>query len=114
MTWRTLGNRDILGVSKVSQPPESEFFIMKIEFPMYVVRAHASQILCALILIRVSPPFDDLEIVELGTTDQPKELRIGTTLSPDERESLVKLLRPYLDVFAWSYEDMSGLDLFIV
>ena len=31
--------------------PESEFSRMKIEFPMYVVRAPTSQILCALILI---------------------------------------------------------------
>ena len=29
---------------------------------------------------RVSPPFDDLETVDLGLADQPRELRIGTTL----------------------------------
>ena len=38
-------------VSKVSQPPKSEFSIIKIEFPMYVVNALASRILCALIFI---------------------------------------------------------------
>ena len=27
----------------------------------------------------VSPPFDDLETVDLGITDQPREMRIGTT-----------------------------------
>ena len=63
---------------------------------------------------RVSPPFDDLETVDLGTADQPRELRIGTTLSTDERDSLLRLLRSYLDVFAWSYEDMLGLDPSIV
>ena len=63
---------------------------------------------------RVSPPFDDLEIVDLGTEDQPRELRISTTLSADERDSLLQLLRSYLDVFAWSYEDMPGLDPSIV
>ena len=63
---------------------------------------------------RVSPPFDDLEIVDLGTADQPREMRIGTTLSADERDSLLRLLRSYLDVFAWSYEDMPGLDPSIV
>ena len=41
-------------------------------------------------------------------------MRIGTTLSADERDSLLRLLRSYLDVFAWSYEDMPGLDPFIV
>ena len=63
---------------------------------------------------RISPPFDDLEIVDLGTTDQPRELRISTTLSADERDSLLRLLRSYLDIFAWSYEDMPGLDPSIV
>ena len=41
-------------------------------------------------------------------------MRIGTTLSVDERDSLLRLLRSYLDVFAWSYEDMPGLDPSIV
>ena len=41
-------------------------------------------------------------------------MRIDTTLSADERDSLLRLLRSYLDVFAWSYEDMSSLDLSIV
>ena len=35
-------------------------------------------------------------------------------LSTDESDSLAQLLRSYLDVFAWSYEDMSGLDPSIV
>ena len=63
---------------------------------------------------RVSPPFDDLETVELGTTDQPRELRIDTILSINERDSFLRLLKSYLNVFAWSYEDMSGLDPSIV
>ena len=37
-----IGFRNIFGVSKVSQPPEFEFSIIKIEFPMYVVEALAS------------------------------------------------------------------------
>ena len=53
--------------------------------------------------------FYDLETVDLGTTNQPRELRIGTTLSADKRDSLLRLLRSYLDVFAWSYEDIPGL-----
>ncbi|KAL6324064.1 hypothetical protein AAG906_006335 [Vitis piasezkii] len=63
---------------------------------------------------RVSPAIGDTEIVDLGTADQPRELRIGSDLSTDERDSLIQLLRSYLDVFAWSYEDMPGLDPSIV
>ncbi|RVW35306.1 Transposon Tf2-12 polyprotein [Vitis vinifera] len=63
---------------------------------------------------RVSPAVGDTEIVDFGTTDQPRELRIGSDLSTDERDSLIQLLRSYLDVFAWSYEDMPGLDPSII
>ncbi|RVW45301.1 Transposon Ty3-I Gag-Pol polyprotein [Vitis vinifera] len=63
---------------------------------------------------RVSPAVGDTEIVDFGTADQPRELRIGSDLSTDERDSLLQLLRSYLDVFAWSYEDMPGLDPSIV
>ena len=60
------------------------------------------------------PTFDDPETVDLGTTNEPRELRIDLALSAAERDSLFQLLRSYLDVFAWSYEDMPGLDPSIV
>ena len=53
-------------------------------------------------------------MIDFKTPYQPKEIRIGSSLSPDERSRLIDLLRSYLDVFAWSYEDMSGLDSSIV
>ena len=63
---------------------------------------------------RVSPAIGDMKIVDFGIVDQPRELRIESDLSVDERDSLIQLLREYLDVFAWSYEDMPGLDPSIV
>ncbi|RVW87539.1 Transposon Ty3-G Gag-Pol polyprotein [Vitis vinifera] len=63
---------------------------------------------------RVSPATGDVETVDFGTEDHPRELKIGSPLSTDERDRLIHLLRSYLDVFAWSYEDMLGLDPSIV
>ncbi|RVW33556.1 Transposon Ty3-I Gag-Pol polyprotein [Vitis vinifera] len=63
---------------------------------------------------RVSPATGDVEIVDFGTEDQPRELKIGSPLSTDERDRLIHLLRSYSDVFSWSYEDMPGLDRSIV
>ena len=63
---------------------------------------------------RVLPTTRDAEIVDFGTTNQPRELRIGLDLSTDERDGLVRLLRLYLDVFAWSHEDMPSLDPSII
>ena len=59
---------------------------------------------------KVTPISGSTELIDFRALDQPKELRIGSSLSPDERSRLIDLLRSYLDVFAWSYEDMSGLE----
>ena len=57
---------------------------------------------------------DSTEWIHFGVPDQPKEIRIGSSLSPDEKSKLIDMLRSYLDVLAWSYEDMPGLDPTIV
>ena len=57
---------------------------------------------------------DSTEWIDFGVPDQPIEIRIGFSLSPDERSKLIDMLRSYLNVCAWSYEDMPGLDPTIV
>ena len=59
---------------------------------------------------KVTPIFGSTKSVDFGTFDQPGELKIGSSLSLYKRSKLINLLRPYLDVFAWSYEDMPSLD----
>ena len=41
-------------------------------------------------------------------------MKIGTTLLPATKKELIDLLQDYSDVFAWSYQDMPGLDIDIV
>jgi len=48
--------------------------------------------------------------VNLGSQDHPKPIFISESLSLTEREELMVLVREYIDVFAWNYEDMPGLD----
>ena len=50
----------------------------------------------------------------MGTEGERREVKIGTTLSPVIRKELIDLLQGYNDVFAWSYQDMLGLDTDIV
>ena len=50
----------------------------------------------------------------MGTEEDKKEVKIGTTLSPATRKELIDLLQDYSDVFAWSYQDMPSLDNDIV
>ena len=60
-------------------------------------------------------PYQEItEVVNLGTEKERKEVKIRTTLSPAIRKELIGLLQDYNDVFAWSYQDMLGLDTDIV
>ena len=63
---------------------------------------------------KVTPITGSIELIDFGTLYQPREIMTGSSLSPDERSRLIGLLRSYFDVFAWSYEDMTGLDSSIV
>ena len=64
--------------------------------------------------MKVTPIIGRIKLIDFRTLDQPKEIRIGCSLSPDEMSRLIDLHRSYLVVFAWSYEDMPGHDSSIV
>ena len=63
---------------------------------------------------QISPHQDVTEAVNLGTEEERKEVKIETTLSPVTRKELIGLFEEYNSVFAWSYQDMPGLDTDIV
>jgi len=47
----------------------------------------------------------------VGNGKIKRELKIGTLITPKEREELISLLQDYVDFFSlsWSYKDMPGL-----
>ena len=55
-----------------------------------------------------------LEIVTLDRDETDKTMKIGKTLSPKMRASLIQFLQQNLDVFAWSHEDMPGIPTEII
>lgn len=48
--------------------------------------------------------------MNLSDNNDPGLVQIGFTLTQEERAELIKLLLEYMDVFAWSYHDMPGID----
>ncbi|XP_019434188.1 PREDICTED: uncharacterized protein LOC109340879, partial [Lupinus angustifolius] len=62
----------------------------------------------------IQPHQEPVELVNLGSEEDKKEVRVGTIMDGKERECLVRLLHEFKDVFAWSYEEMPGLDRSIV
>lgn len=63
---------------------------------------------------KAQPVMKETQPIHLGTADEPQEVSVGTTLTLEERTSLIDLLKEYKDVFAWSYDDMPGLSIDIV
>lgn len=43
-------------------------------------------------------------------TENPKPIFISENLTLSKREVLVALIREYIDIFTWNYEDMPSLD----
>jgi hypothetical protein len=52
-----------------------------------------------------------LEIINLADEgEEPKEVKIGTCSTTEQKKVLIALLREFHEIFAWSYQDMPGLD----
>jgi len=62
----------------------------------------------------IKPHEEILETVNLGEDGEEKYVKIGVSLTKGMQERLYSLLREFKDVFAWSYQDMPGLDPDIV
>ena len=62
----------------------------------------------------IQPHEEQVEVVNIGTEEQKREVRIGAALEESVKQRLIAMLQEYADIFAWSYEDMPGLDTDIV
>jgi hypothetical protein len=61
------------------------------------------------------PNIEELEVMNLADEgEEPKEVKIGTHFTIEKKEALIALLREFYEIFAWSYQDMPGLDTDIV
>jgi hypothetical protein len=61
------------------------------------------------------PNIEELEIINLAEEgEEPKEVKIRTCSTIEQKEVLIALLREFHEIFTWSYQDMSGLDTDIV
>ena len=63
---------------------------------------------------RIQNDEGDTLIINLGTDENKKEIRIGPNLSEAEKEEFTQILKEYMNVFAWSYADMPCLNSDIV
>ena len=62
----------------------------------------------------VAEPVEELEEIILDESRPERMTRMGTLASPLIRQDLVGFLRMNQDVFAWSHEDMPGIDSSVI
>ena len=62
----------------------------------------------------IKPHKEEVELINLGNEGEEKEVKIGAGLTKEMKQQLYTLLKEFKDIFAWSYEDMPGLDPEIV
>ncbi|CAN6700668.1 unnamed protein product [Malus baccata var. baccata] len=53
---------------------------------------------------------DPLEVIDLGTEEDPRQIQISGLLGVDDRARIICLLQEFKDCFAWHYTEMPGLD----
>ena len=62
----------------------------------------------------VAEPTKVLEDIPLEEGNPKKFTRIGTSMKEKMKQGLIQFLRENIDVFAWSHEDMPGMDLSVI
>ena len=55
-------------------------------------------------------PMEEVENLVLVEGDPSKTTKVGKELQQTLKDKLVKFLKKNLDIFAWSHEDMPGID----
>ena len=57
----------------------------------------------------IQPHEESVKTINLGTEEDRKEVKIGANLELGVKQRLIQMLHDYVEIFAWSYEDMPGL-----
>jgi hypothetical protein len=52
---------------------------------------------------------DPLEEIDIGDAITPRPTFINKNMSLEHKDAIIKLLRDYVDCFAWNYHEMSDL-----
>ena len=60
------------------------------------------------VAIKVRGSNADVNLIEcnLGTDENPKYVKLSSSLSEKQRTKYIKLLKEFVDVFDWKYDDL--------
>jgi ribonuclease HI len=62
----------------------------------------------------LQPQPEEVEDCNIGTVNNPKNVKLSKFLSVENKNKYTELLKKYKDVFAWSYEDLKTYDTSVI
>jgi hypothetical protein len=63
---------------------------------------------------KVSGDDDDTAECNIGTPEEPKFVKLSRSLTGEQRIEYIKLLKEFVDVFAWTYKDLKTYDTSVI
>jgi hypothetical protein len=63
---------------------------------------------------KIEPTGKDVEECNIGTDEEPKMIKLSKSLPPAQKQKYIELFKEFVDVFAWSYEDLKSYDTSII
>jgi hypothetical protein len=68
------------------------------------------------VVVKVKGSSENADVTEcnLGTEENPKYVKLSSSLSKEQRVEYVKILKEFVDVFSWKYEDLQTYDTNII
>jgi len=63
---------------------------------------------------KLIPDGDEVEEFNIGTATQPKIIRLSKSLPPETRQRYIDLMKEYVDIFSWDYNDLKAYDTSII
>jgi len=67
-----------------------------------------------LIKPKMQPLNAEIEDCNIGTTENPKMIKLSKALPPEQKLKYIELFKEFQDVFAWSYEDLKSYDTYVI
>jgi hypothetical protein len=68
------------------------------------------------VAVKVKGSTDDVDVTEcnIGTEKDPKFVKLSSSLSREQRDEYAELLKEFVDVFSWTYEDLRTYDTSVI
>jgi hypothetical protein len=63
---------------------------------------------------KIEPTRVEVEDCKIGTKQEPKMIKLSKSLPPPKKQKYINLFKEFIDVFAWSYEDLKSYDTNII